>query len=155
MLYLIRHGAARPVGDDDERALTSQGIAEVRELALRLKRDKVLPGMIWHSHKRRAIETASLLAEGLGCAQACRLMQGLGPDASPGAVLERIEAFFIEAPSASLVIVSHLPFLPMLANELMPGCCSSGMTLPTAGCWALERAGENWHIDFTFSPGGA
>ena len=153
MLYLVRHGAAAPAGSDDERPLTSQGRSQVRELVQCLIRSKAAPSAIWHSEKKRAVETAELIASGLGLPGSRSVVAGLTPDACPDTALSLIETFFIEQPSQSLMIVSHLPFLPLLASHLMPGCCSSGMVMPTAGCWFLDHAGSGWSLEDWFVPG--
>ncbi|MEW5743288.1 MAG: phosphohistidine phosphatase SixA [Myxococcota bacterium] len=61
-LFLIRHAIAEPGDDDDARALTPKGRKRFRQVvealdAMGLRFDRVL-----HSPKRRAVETAELLA---------------------------------------------------------------------------------------------
>ena len=62
-LYLIRHGEA--AGGEMDPGLSARGINDVWRIAAFLRdRAGVRPVEILHSTKRRARETASILAEG-------------------------------------------------------------------------------------------
>jgi Histidine phosphatase superfamily (branch 1) len=64
-LYLMQHGAALAKDVDPARPLSEQGEQDVRRIAAFLARAGVGVGRIWHSGKRRAEQTAELLAAAL------------------------------------------------------------------------------------------
>jgi broad specificity phosphatase PhoE len=62
-LYLVRHAEASGAADDDP-GLTPRGREQARALGARLAAHRV--AAVWHGPRRRAAETAELLAEELG-----------------------------------------------------------------------------------------
>ena len=152
ILYLIRHGAALHGQDDDARPLSSQGVSEAKALAVLLKQDGIpAPDVLWTSSKKRARETARILADSLGCPVE-EGYQWLLPESSADQAADNIDTYFIERPSGILMIVSHMPLLPQLAAVLAPGSCGSGAALPTAGCLCFEKT-KSWQMDRLIVPG--
>ena len=68
-LYLVQHGEAKPESEDPERPLTDRGEETVRRMAAWAAQVGLKVDEIRHSGKRRAEQTASLLAERLSPAQ--------------------------------------------------------------------------------------
>lgn len=136
-LYLVRHGDAMPMLDDDARPLSEQGKGEAKNLARFLKLMLVKPRFIFHSTLSRSHETALLIAEGLGCPHNLQERKGLRPEDETDAwVLE------LEAASEHCVIVGHLPFLPALASRLLTGSEDGfSFKFPTGSVVCLEREG--------------
>ncbi len=68
-LWLLRHGEAEPHGatNDDDRELTERGRDQARAAGLALKAMDVAFQFVFTSPKVRAVETARLACEGLGC----------------------------------------------------------------------------------------
>ena len=62
-LYLVQHGEAKSEAEDPERPLTLQDIEAVRRMASWASQVGVRVDQIRHSGKRRAEQTAALLAE--------------------------------------------------------------------------------------------
>jgi broad specificity phosphatase PhoE len=86
-VYLVRHGEAKPKEVDPERGLTAAGRREVEAVARSVAGAAAGVPRIWHSGKRRAAETAEILAQFLStpheAAPESRARQGLDPD-DPG-----------------------------------------------------------------------
>ncbi len=113
----MQHGEAVPAEVDPERPLTADGAAHVRAVAARAAVCGVQVDRIVHSGKRRAEQTAQVLAEGLRCdrvEQADGLKPSDPPDGAIEALVERDRA-------GSVVIVGHLPSLDRLASQLVTG----------------------------------
>mgnify|MGYP002155001995 CR=1 FL=1 len=113
-LYLIQHGKAKPETEDPERSLTAKGEEEVRRISKATITLNIRPSMIYHSGKRRAQQTAEIVANALNLPiQASR---GLNPndDIHPWAE-------WISKEPNDLMIVGHLPFLEKLASFLLCG----------------------------------
>jgi len=113
-LYLVQHGEAKSEKEDPDRSLTDRGTAEIRAMAEAAKRAGLKPAQMFHSGKRRAQQTADILAEALGCP--LEEAAGLKPNDDVRPWVERITTEDIE-----LMLVGHLPFLQKLAMRLVSG----------------------------------
>jgi phosphohistidine phosphatase len=113
-LYLVQHGEAKSEAEDPERSLTIKGEEEVHRVAKAAKRLDIWPSKIYHSGKRRARQTAEIVAQSLNLpAQA---VQGLNP-------LDDIRPWVeqISKETEDLMIIGHLPFLEKLTSFLLCG----------------------------------
>ena len=114
-LILTRHGRYNAHAISDEfRVLTELGREEIRHVAKYLFDQGVQVHQILHSGKKRAEQTAGILAERLN-PKVVRPASGLHPQDDPDALIRSIEA-----ESESTLIVSHLPLLDRVA-ERIPG----------------------------------
>lgn len=136
-LYLIRHGDAVPMLDDDKRQLSPQGRSEAEHAGRFLKRISVKPRFIFHSTLLRSFETAEIIALALGCPEALQERKGLCPnDETDGWASELDQA------SEHSLLVGHLPFLPALASRLLTGTEDDmSMKFSTGSVLCLEREG--------------
>ena len=64
-LFLVQHGEAKPETEDPERSLTEQGAEIVGRIADWAARAGTEVDQIQHSGKRRAEQTATIVAQGL------------------------------------------------------------------------------------------
>ena len=113
-LYLVQHGEARSEAEDPERSLTTRGEEETRKVSNAAKRLGIRPSRIYHSGKKRAEQTAAIIAGALDLS--VQLAQGLSPNDDIGPWVERISG-----EAQDLMIVGHLPFLEKLASFLVCG----------------------------------
>ncbi len=118
-------------------------------LARFLKQNNAHPQAIWHSSKKRAQETAGLLAQGLGLAEELRVVKkNLGPDENPNQFLDEM----IPENWKELMVVTHLPFLQDLTRLLLE-TAEAPLAFPPAGVAALEKIeGHGWQILWSASP---
>ena len=135
MLYLVRHAQAVDGDDDDARALSPEGRAQVRRLAAFLGASGGMePAEIWHSPLVRASETAALLAGALGLRVPLRKVAGLRPGDDPGAMAARLQS------PLSIALVGHEPNLSALASLLVAGrAVPAVFHLGKCAVLALER----------------
>ncbi len=151
-LYLIRHGEAKEIVEDPERGLTGQGTANARKTGNFLKKslveskNKILS--IRHSGKKRAEQTARIVAETLHGDIPVEFQRGLAPNDDISIIGEELKTFRL----GSLVIVGHLPHLPRLVSNLLADderrsfvhfppagmACLSSTTGNEPGGWILE-----------------
>ena len=152
-VYLVRHGQAKPREQDPERGLTDEGRREVEAVARLVAREAVSLRRIWHSGKRRAAETAGILAEFLareGASAAILERPGLSPD-DPVAPLAAELATLAE----DVAVVGHLPFLDKLAVTLVgadPRRIPRVVAFDPGAMLCLERAEETWLIAWFLAP---
>ena len=147
-LYLVRHGEAVSADRNPERPLSDTGIANVKKTAEFLKSSGVSIKTVFYSTKKRAEETARILAKTLN--PQCNLIQkqGLEPNDSIDTILGEILGA-----DDSLMIVGHLPFLKDLAEKLLAG--SKNRDLPVfqpGSVLALTISKANWEINSFASP---
>jgi phosphohistidine phosphatase len=111
-LYLVQHGEAKPEAEDPDRSLTAQGEEEVRGVARAAKRLDIHPSKVYHSGKRRAHQTAEIIANALKLP--IESAGGLNP-------LDDVRewAETVSKETKDLMIVGHLPFLEKLTSLLL------------------------------------
>ncbi|HNS32564.1 MAG TPA: phosphohistidine phosphatase SixA [bacterium] len=147
-LYLVRHGEAVSADINPLRPLSDSGIADVKKIAGFLKQSGVSVNTVLHSSKKRAEETARLIAETLN--PQCILMQQQGLE--PNDAIDTIMGEILGAED-NLMIVGHLPFLRDLEEKLLAG--SKNKDLPAfkpASVLILNGSGTKWEISSSASP---
>ena len=145
-LYLVQHGEARPESEDPERSLTARGEKETRKVSDATKRVSFRPAKIYHSGKKRAEQTAGIIAAALDLP--AQVGQGLNPNDDIRPWVERISA-----EAEDLMIVGHLPFLEKLASFLV---CDEGtkavlFRYSAIVCLEKKEAGR-WAVDWVLKP---
>jgi len=147
-LFLVQHGQAKSEVEDPERSLTELGAETVRRMAAWAAQVGVKVDQIRHSGKRRAEQTAALLAERLGPAQGVIAVEGLKPNDDPRLVEEALRA-----EQGSLMLVGHLPFLGRLAGLLLAGNTEIGVIrFSNAGIVCLTDQEGKWSVNWVMSP---
>jgi phosphohistidine phosphatase len=148
-LYLVQHGEAVPEQVDPQRPLSEAGHHDVQAMARLLAGAGIRPTRIVHSGKRRAQETAELLAAALASEEAVAPMAGLHPKDPVGPLARAVTGW-----SADTMLVGHLPFLAKLAGRLVTGdedMVVAALVPGTVLC--LEPAAEGrWAIVWMLRP---
>ena len=148
-LYLVQHGKSFSKDQDPEQGLTETGIDEVQLIAEVAKGYRVPVGTIFHSGKKRALQTAELFSTALQSSGDIREVKGIKP-------LDEVQAF-----AATLVngdnsmVVGHLPFMEKLTSFLVAG--SSERTVfkfQNGGIVCLDQDSNSgtWFIKWTLMP---
>jgi phosphohistidine phosphatase len=114
-LYLIRHGEAKNKVEDPERGLTERGAANAKKAGGFLKQLQNKITLICHSGKKRAEQTARILADELGYDVPVETSEGLSPNDDISIIKKEIK----EGQQSSMVIVGHLPHLSRLVSDLL------------------------------------
>jgi len=116
---LIRHADAAPETvaiRDPHRHLTPTGRRQARGLGDRLRWHDCTPTHIWSSPLVRAIQTAELVAAGLGCEIAVETLPVLAPDENPRSVVGALAAL---SRDAIVILVGHEPGLSAVGALLL------------------------------------
>jgi phosphohistidine phosphatase len=147
-LYLVQHAKAASEQIDPQRPLTREGRSDIQKVAAFIKSLNLCVDCLWHSGKKRAAQTAEILAEAIKVkTQTAR--DGLGPT-------DDVAAFKDELVSATedIMIVGHLPFLSKLASLLLAGAESANtVAFKNGGIVCLNYSEENrWQIDWMIIP---
>jgi phosphohistidine phosphatase len=116
-VYLIRHADAVSedvAGLDDDRWLSPRGREAARVLARLLREEQVQLDAIVTSPLARAVQTAELVADGLGFLGPIECLRALAPGTHP-----RPAAAAIATRGASVAVFGHEPSISMLGAFLL------------------------------------
>jgi phosphohistidine phosphatase len=148
-LYLVRHGNAMGGANDIVRPLSSEGIAEVKQVAEFLKVQNCQVDIVYHSIRLRARQTAEILH---GCLKVKKdLMER--SDLSPNDAIDEI-ADFIDQQKTDLMIVGHQPFMGSLVSLLVSGEEHRNLVAFSTGAVAILERKQNgpWLIAAMIDP---
>lgn len=147
LLYLVQHGKAKPEDEDPDRPLTDEGRREVESVLLLLMRyGAVTASQVVHSGKRRAAETAEVIATKLDAD--VEEGEGLGPTDDPSTWAARLKDS-----QRDLILVGHLPHLSRLASLLLVGDPEAEVvSFANGGVVALGRDDGHWSVQWAVPP---
>ncbi len=147
-LLLVQHGEAKTEAEDPVRPLAERGADAVRSMAVWAARAGVKVDQIRHSGKRRAEQTAAILADRLTPAQGVIVVSGLGPNDDVGTIAETIQG-----EQQFPMLVGHLPFLSRLTGLLVTGDASTSVVaFRNAGIVCLTDKEGTWSIKWAMTP---
>jgi phosphohistidine phosphatase len=146
-VYLVQHGEARSEAEDPERSLTNRGEEETRKISFTLKKLGIRPSRIYHSGKKRAEQTAGIIARALDLSP--QIGQGLNPNDDVRPWVEQISR-----EAGDLMLVGHLPFMEKLASFLVCGDEGAKAVLfrySAILCLEKKESGK-WAVDWIIKP---
>jgi phosphohistidine phosphatase len=148
-LYLVQHAKAASEQVDPQRPLTEEGYSEIQKVAAFIKPLNLCVDHLWHSGKKRAAQTAEVLAEVIRISKTQTAHEGLGPTDDVTALKDELVSA-----TEDIMVVGHLPFLSKLTSLLLAGSESANMVaFKNGGIVCLERSEKNqWQIDCVITP---
>ena len=150
-LYLVRHGAAAPMEENPAQPLTEKGRQDIQRLAVFMARSGVSVARVIHSGKKRAEETAVLLADVVGPGKVVEEAEsGLGPNDSTDLLATAAAAL-----TEDTMVVGHQPFMGRMVARLLAGAEDAiAVAFEPGTVVCLERSdnGGGWHLDWMAGP---
>ena len=147
-LYLMRHGEALSPQMDPERGLSKNGKLSVQLVATHLKKSDISFSQVFHSKKKRARETAEIMAQTLSPNTEIALRNNISPEDDPNIIYSEISTW-----NEDTLIASHLPFVPNLITLLTgKDAYLTKITFETATLVCLEKEQGNWKISWSTAP---
>lgn len=134
-LYLMQHALAYPTEEDIERPLNPTGVAQAKAAARGIKRLGLNFDLIIASPKRRAHQTAALVAESVRYPYSdIMTTEAVLPQSQPQQLLDLLRE---ESAEHSILVVGHLPHLAKLSCQLLQG---GALQIDNAGltCFSLS-----------------
>jgi phosphohistidine phosphatase len=113
LLYLVQHGEAKREAEDPSRPLSKKGVKDVQKVAHFLAASNVKVARIHHSGKKRALETAEIIAISINPGEEVNEVGGLKPLDDPRIWYDRILKT-----EEDTMLVGHLPYMSRLASML-------------------------------------
>ena len=148
-IYLVQHGKSVPKEEDSDRPLSTIGVQEVKEIAIRLKEYNISLKSIHHTNKLRAVQTAEILQKYLNTPQGIIETKGMNPN-------DNVRLFAKDIYRIDhAMYVGHLPFMEKLVSYLVTG--DDGKTVfkfQNAGIVKLRFSDEEkyWYISGALLP---
>ncbi len=148
-LYLVQHAKAASKQIDPQRPLTEEGHRDIQKVAAFIKPLNLCVDYLWHSGKKRAVQTADVLAEAVKVKEGTITREGLGPNDDVTALKDELASV-----EHSIMVVGHLPFMSKLASLLLSGCESANtVVFEQGGIVCLSRSeAKQWQIDWMVTP---
>ena len=148
-VYLVQHGLSLPKDEDPERGLSEAGIADVKRIAAVAEGYEVPVATIFHSGKKRARQTAEILASALNPEGGVAETTGLSP-------MDDVRVFSKSlSPQDNPMFVGHLPFMEKLTAFLITRDKKrSVFQFQNGGIVCLDQYGDQdgWVIKWTLMP---
>jgi phosphohistidine phosphatase len=148
-LYLVQHGKSLPKEEDPDKGLSSEGTKEVERIAQMAKEHGVRVSSIKHSGKKRARQTAEILAAGLRPSEGVREVGGLAPLDDVASFAESLDA------GKNVMLIGHLPFMEKLASYLITHSADRPVIKFQNGgivCLDKHQESDSWVIKWTLMP---
>lgn len=147
-LYLVQHAEAKSEKEDPERGLTEKGIEDLKKISIFLSQIGIEVKKIWHSGKKRALQTAEILKSYVVCKNGAEEIKGLSPLDDPEIIYEKIKNF-----DGDLMIVGHLPHLSKLSSFLILKDKDKEIIEFKMGCvLCIKKKDEKWLVDWLIKP---
>lgn len=141
ILYLVHHGDAVGPEVDASRPLSAAGRQQVETLAAAAASRDARPGIVWHSGKLRARQTAEAFWRVCNALATFSATRDLQPGDPPVWIRDRLRG-----EPQDVLIAGHFPHLPGLLALLLDRHQGHVVEFPPHGIVALESTddGETW-----------
>jgi phosphohistidine phosphatase len=148
-LYLVQHAKAASEQADPQRPLTEEGLRDIHKVAAFIKPLSLSIDYLWHSGKKRALQTAEILAEVVLINKTASARSGLAPNDDVTILNDQLQSL-----QHDVMIVGHQPFLGKLVSLLLAGCLSANtIAFKQGGIVCLSRPeGNQWQIEWMIIP---
>ena len=148
-LYLMRHGEALSAEADPERGLSDNGKEKIKALAEYLQQQDLTFKCVFHSWKKRALQTAEIMTGILSPNVSLQLMENITPTDDPGLIVPAINSW-----NEDTLMTSHLPFIPNLVTLLTgQDVFLSAISFEAGTIVCLEKGdNETWTIKWSTAP---
>lgn len=145
----MRHGEALSPQADPERGLTDNGKLKIETLAKHLHQQGLKFSHIIHSKKKRAFQTAEIMASHISPEIKPVLHQNITPNDDPALITDEINRW-----DEDTLITSHLPFVPNLITSLTgQDAYLSAISFETGTIVCLEKNDNGvWSVIWATSP---
>jgi phosphohistidine phosphatase len=150
LLYLVQHAEAKKEEEDPERGLTDKGFRDIARTAVYAQKLGFRVSAIYHSGKKRAAQTAKVLADYLKPEKGIAGTDKLAPMDDPAIWSKRVTEM-----SGDIMLVGHLPYLAKLTGLLLCGDKEKMFVdFRMAGIVCLKRSEDGtWALEWMIVPG--
>jgi len=137
-LYLMQHGQAVPETENPEQPLSREGVAQIQASAAAMKRLGLAFDLLVCSPKRRAHQSAALVAEGVNYPYSDIVESAAFSAKAPPA--EALDFLRRRGTERSVLVAGHLPSLAAIASLLLGGETPVRLRFENGGLCRLDTA---------------
>lgn len=148
-LYFVQHAEAKREDEDPARGLTEKGFQDIEKVADYAAKLNIGIGKIFHSGKKRALQTAQVLANHIKSERGISETDGLAPMDDPQIWFERLPKI-----NGDIILVGHLPHLARLSALLLCGDKEKSIIdFKMGGIVCLKRFEDgHWSVEWMITP---
>ena len=148
-LYLVQHAEAVSKDIDPSRGLSEQGMDDIKRVSQYISGLDMNVHEIFHSGKKRAFQTAQVLATHLKIEDKIIETDGLSPMDEPETWFSKINDL-----NRNVMLVGHLPYMAKLASLFLCGNKDNITVNFEMGCIVCLRNDDdlNWSADWIVKP---
>jgi len=149
-LYLVQHAEAVSKDTDPSRGLSEQGMDDIKRVSRYISAMDMYVHEIFHSGKKRALQTAQVLASHLNIKDKVKETDGLSPMDEPESWFSKINNL-----NQNVMLVGHLPYMAKLASLFLCGNKDNKALNFEMGCIVCLRKDDDqqWSTDWIIKPG--
>ncbi|WP_321419822.1 phosphohistidine phosphatase SixA [uncultured Desulfobacter sp.] len=146
-VFLVQHGLSLPKTEDPEKGLSEKGREETLKIAEVAAGYSVKISKIFHSGKKRAKQTALIMAEILCPGSDIEQMADISAMDDVKALGDRL------GPDSNHMVVGHLPYMEKLVSYLTTGReAPKVLKFQNSGIVCLDQDESGWFIRWTLNP---
>ena len=138
-VYLVHHGDAVGPDIDHRRPLSTGGQVHVERIAAEAAARGANPGIVWHSGKLRAKQTAEAFWRACNPLAELSATRDLQPDDPPQWIAERLRA-----ETRDILIAGHFPHLPRVFALLTASHDERAFPLHGVVALSSDDQGATW-----------
>ncbi len=148
-IYLVQHAEAVTEDIDPSRGLSEKGMDDIKGIARYISGMNMKVHEIYHSGKKRALQTAQVLATHLKIEHKVTEADGLSPMDEPEIWLSKINDS-----NKNVMLVGHMPHMATLASLLLCGNKENKAVHFEMGCIVclLRDDEQHWSTDWIVKP---
>ena len=140
-IYLVQHGQCLSKQEDPEKGLSKKGVDDVNRIAQVAVGYRVQVDRIIHSGKKRALQTADIMAEILKPEKGVAVSEGMNPLDDAAAFAATLDM------GSNCMVVGHLPHLEKLAAYWVTGQDQRPVfQLQNGGILCLDHYGDTEQV---------
>jgi phosphohistidine phosphatase len=152
LVYFLRHASAgqKKLKNDEKRPLDKEGIEQCQEVGRLLSALDLQPELILSSPLKRAMQTASLVANELGYEQKIQVEPSLRPAASYDAFRETLRHC---SKLDSIIVVGHNPNLSRFLSLLISnGSSDKSIEMKKGAVARVDYSAKRSSLDWMITP---
>jgi phosphohistidine phosphatase len=148
-LYLVQHAEAVTEEIDPSRGLSEKGMDDIKGISRYISGMNMIVHEIFHSGKKRALQTAQVLATHLKIEHKVTEADGLSPMDEPEIWLSKINDI-----NKNVMLVGHMPHMAKLASLLLCGNkVRKAVNFEMGSIVCLRKDDEqHWSTDWIMKP---
>ena len=148
-VYLVRHGEALTKEEDPEQGLSAEGTESIRKISAFARGLNIRVKQVFHSGKKRAMQTARIFSEGVQPEMELAETDGMAPMDAPEVWFERVSQMHED-----VMLVGHLPHQAKLSSKVLCGNVEARTLDFSAGSIVcLKRSDDDmWAVEWMMKP---